>query len=82
MSAVRHISRRVGANLKLHRTHLGMRQEDVGRRMSALHPTWKRATISEIERGQRAVTVDELVDLAVILNVPVTALLAQDPFAT
>lgn len=40
------------------------------------HPTWSRATVSEIERGNRAVTVDELLSLSEVFCVEAAVMLA------
>lgn len=71
------VSRRVGHNLRVYRADRGFQQEDIAVRMASPHPTWKRTTVSQIERGHRAVTVDELLDLAVILEVEMVDLLRE-----
>jgi transcriptional regulator with XRE-family HTH domain len=46
-----------------------LNQEDLAERMRALgHEQWVRATVSEVERYGRNVTVDELFALALALN--------------
>jgi transcriptional regulator with XRE-family HTH domain len=71
------IDQLVGANVRKVRTFRGIGQDHIAERMAPSHPTWVRQTVSEIERGQRAVTVGELVDLAGILEVTATLLLAE-----
>lgn len=47
----------------------GLKQEDLAARMRHLRHDWSRATVSEVERSGRNVTVDELASLAIILGV-------------
>jgi transcriptional regulator with XRE-family HTH domain len=71
------VSARVGLNLRTYRFFQRLGQLHISDRMADTHPTWSRATVSEVERGRRAVTVDELRDLAVILDVQMTDLLRE-----
>jgi transcriptional regulator with XRE-family HTH domain len=43
--------------------------------MARLDHTWGPSTVSQVERGRRNVTVDELLALAITLSVPVWVLL-------
>ncbi len=68
----------VGANLRRLRLFQDLEQTHIAAAMAAtMHPTWSRQTVSDIERGRRAVTVGELVDLAGILGVTPTFLLSD-----
>lgn len=48
---------------------LDLTQQDVADRMNLLGYPWLRATVSDVERNNRAVTVDELVALALVFGV-------------
>lgn len=61
--------------VKGHRERLGLRQEDLARRMREAGCLWQRVTVAEVERGSRRVSLDELVILAAIFSVPVVDLL-------
>jgi transcriptional regulator with XRE-family HTH domain len=39
------------------------------------HTSWSRATVSEVERGRRTVTIDELLALAMVFDAPIGGLL-------
>src|SRR5437870_2675105 len=57
-------------NLRAVRAQRRLKQEDIAAGMRKLgHPTWVRATVSEVERGRRNVTVNELLPLALLLEV-------------
>jgi transcriptional regulator with XRE-family HTH domain len=60
----------VARNVASLRVLRGLQQKDLVERMNHLGHRWNRATPSEVERRERAVTVDELASLAVALNVP------------
>lgn len=62
--------RRVGANVRLHRDRLGMKQADLARRMD-----WPQSTVARTEAGQRPIRVAEAEQLAEILEVDVARLL-------
>jgi transcriptional regulator with XRE-family HTH domain len=65
------LARNLGALRRLR----GYRQELVAERMNYLGHPWTRQTISEVERGKRNVTVDELFSLALALHITVDRLL-------
>ena len=67
----------VGANLRKLRLFQDLEQKHIAAAMAITHPSWQQATVSQVERGQRAVTVGELVDLAGILGVEPMVLLAE-----
>jgi transcriptional regulator with XRE-family HTH domain len=68
----------VGSNVRKIRTFRGAQQVTIAARMVPSHPQWTRQTVGEVERGNRSVTVGELVDLASILDVTATLLLAEE----
>jgi transcriptional regulator with XRE-family HTH domain len=60
----------VAANVRGLRALHDLSQDDLAEKMRHLrHNSWSRATVSEIEREDRSVTIDELASLAVVLNV-------------
>jgi transcriptional regulator with XRE-family HTH domain len=65
----------LATNLRAYRLLRGLEQQDIAERMAKLGHPWKRQTVSEVERGRRNVTVDELLALAMTLPVPVWVLL-------
>ena len=70
----------LAANIRRGRGARALGQSDVAERMVALGFSWVRQTVSEIERGRRAVTVPELVGLAMALSTSVVALLNPATF--
>lgn len=70
----------VAANIRTSRRLLNLKQSDVADQMTTLGYCWQRATVSEIERGRRNVTVSELVALTFVLNSTVFELLDNRPF--
>src|SRR5438876_11910658 len=58
----------VAENVRAMRGARGLSQGDLAERMKAEKFDWRQATVSEIERGARNVTVDELLGLALILE--------------
>jgi transcriptional regulator with XRE-family HTH domain len=55
---------------------LRLTQDEVAERMRSLgHSTWSRATVSEIERYGRSLSVDELVSLAAVFSIGVSSML-------
>ena len=65
------LARNLGAVRRLR----GWRQELVAERMNFLGHPWTPATVSEVERGRRNVTVDELFSLALVLEITIAQLL-------
>jgi transcriptional regulator with XRE-family HTH domain len=59
----------VAANVRSLRSLRNLSQEDLAAAMRHLRHGWSRATVSEVERGDRNITVDELAGLAIVLNV-------------
>jgi transcriptional regulator with XRE-family HTH domain len=73
----------IGRNLRVLRTLRGFDQQDIADRMAALnHPSWRHCqTVSDTERGRRAVRVSEALDLAAVLEVTLPKLLSEDLLA-
>lgn len=65
----------LGSNIRAYRLLNGLEQEDIAARMQLFTHPWHRATVSEVERARRNVTVAELLALVLILDVSVTELL-------
>lgn len=68
-------SRVFGDNLRDFRGIRRLSQEDVAARLTELGHAWKRTTVSEVERGRRSVSIDELFGLAIVLQVTIVRLL-------
>lgn len=71
----RFLSEVLADNVRLYRGMLGMSQNELAERMRSLHHDWHRATVSEVERGGRNVSVDELGSLALLLGRTISDLL-------
>jgi transcriptional regulator with XRE-family HTH domain len=56
-----------------------MKQDDVAEKMRELRHPWTQATVSQVERGQRNLTVDELVGLSIVLGLSLNELLDPVP---
>lgn len=65
----------LAANVASFRALRGIGQEELADRMRHLRNGWSRATVSEVERGDRNVTVDELGSLTVALGAQLSELL-------
>jgi transcriptional regulator with XRE-family HTH domain len=65
----------VAGNVRAWRLLRELEQTDVAERMASLGHSWSQSTVSQAERGQRHLTVAELLSLAMVLDVPVPALL-------
>jgi transcriptional regulator with XRE-family HTH domain len=63
------------SNMRAHRLVRGLTQEDVGAEMARLGHEWSAGTVGFAERGDRTLSVDELVGLAIVLTTGVTDLL-------
>lgn len=63
------LSEIVASNARGARARLGLTQEDLAARMRWLgHEAWSRATVSEVERSGRSVTLDEFLSLGMALD--------------
>jgi transcriptional regulator with XRE-family HTH domain len=56
-----------------------LQQADVAEKMRELRHPWTQATVSQVERGQRNLTVDELVGLSIVLGLTLNELLDPVP---
>lgn len=68
---------RVAANIRRARRWNDLTQEDLAIRMAQRGHGWTAGTVGFVERGARNVTVDELDDLAAILNTTITAMVSD-----
>ena len=70
--------RMVGRTVKVLRQINNLTQQRVAEAMVGRgHATWSRATVSEVERGNRSVSIGEWVDLAASLDAVPAALVAS-----
>jgi transcriptional regulator with XRE-family HTH domain len=65
----------LAGNLRGYRLLRRLEQTDVAEQMATFGHRWSRQTVSDIERGRRNVTVDELLALCLVLNGTVSRLL-------
>jgi transcriptional regulator with XRE-family HTH domain len=56
-----------------------LKQDDVAEEMRKLRHPWTQATVSQVERGQRNLTVDELVGLSIVFELSLNELLDPVP---
>jgi transcriptional regulator with XRE-family HTH domain len=68
----------VGAHVRRLRGEQGLTQEDVSEGMVERGFGWTRVTVAEIEGGNRRITLDEWLGLAVVLAVPAISLLIPE----
>jgi transcriptional regulator with XRE-family HTH domain len=68
MESPRGLSRAVGAQVKLIRQQHGATAEEVGSAARAFGLSWRRATVSQIENGERGLSAEELVLLPFLLG--------------
>lgn len=66
-------SRKIGQRIKKMREQIGMSQQDLAGRLDILRPT-----ISQIEKGERRITAEEIVKLSEILNTSVKYLMGKE----
>jgi transcriptional regulator with XRE-family HTH domain len=72
------LSQVLARNLRAYRAAHGWSQSELSTRLEALGLLdWSEQTVGHVERGRRAITVDELAALAVTLEVPVPVLLSS-----
>jgi transcriptional regulator with XRE-family HTH domain len=69
------LARNLGAVRRLR----GWRQELISERMMYLGHPWTQQTVSEVERGRRNVTLDELFSLALVFDITIERLLDARP---
>jgi transcriptional regulator with XRE-family HTH domain len=65
----------LAGNLRGYRVLRGLEQTDVAERLATFGHRWSRQTVSDIERGRRNVTVDELLALCLVLRGSISRLL-------
>jgi transcriptional regulator with XRE-family HTH domain len=71
----RTVAKTVARNIRIYRQLRGLDQEALARRLQNLAIPWRRVTVSEVERGERNVTVTELLWLALALQTTIVQLL-------
>jgi transcriptional regulator with XRE-family HTH domain len=75
----RFLSEVIGANIRRLRRASGANQKTMATQMTELgHATFSRATMGEVERANRTLSVDELLAVAMILGVDLAELLRTD----
>ena len=76
----RFLSDAIAEKVRAYRLLRRMKQDDVADRMRELrHHTWTRQTVSDVERVQRNLTVDELVGLSIVFELKLNELLDPVP---
>jgi transcriptional regulator with XRE-family HTH domain len=76
----RFLSDAVAEKVRAFRLLRRLKQDDVADGMRGLrHHTWTRQTVSDVERVQRNLTVDELVGLSIVLELSLNELLDPVP---
>jgi transcriptional regulator with XRE-family HTH domain len=65
----------IGRNVRMLRAGAFYTQQDIAEKMAVHHPTWVRATVSQVEYGHRAVLVSEAQSLAEVFGVSLERLL-------
>jgi transcriptional regulator with XRE-family HTH domain len=71
----RTVAKTVARNIRTYRQLRGLDQDALARRLQNLAIPWRRVTVSEVERGERNVTVTELLWLALALQTTIEQLL-------
>ena len=76
----RFLSDAIAEKVRAYRLLRRMKQDDVADGMRELrHHTWTRQTVSDVERVQRNLTVDELVGLSIVFRLSLNELLDPVP---
>ena len=65
------VAETVAGNIRAFRQLRGLEQSALAERMRSIGIAWRQATVSEVERNQRNVSVTELLGLAVALDATV-----------
>jgi transcriptional regulator with XRE-family HTH domain len=68
----------VGANIKTRRAQLGLTQAQLAEAMQGLGHSWIQTTVAKTEAADRPLRVNELADLARVLDVRVPELVSTD----
>ena len=71
-----YLSQIVGRRLKEARRLHGLSQEELADRMERLGHIWVRQTVSQVEKAERNLTVDELISVAVAVEASLAYLLS------
>jgi transcriptional regulator with XRE-family HTH domain len=71
----RFLSDVLAANVRAHRLLRRLEQSDVAERMNSLGHPWVQQTVSGVERGQRNLTVDEILGLCLVFGAKLGELL-------
>jgi transcriptional regulator with XRE-family HTH domain len=69
----------LAANVRAARARLGIKQENLAARMTALGWRWYRQTASEVEAGKRRLVAEEMLGLAIALETTVDVLTLPPP---
>jgi transcriptional regulator with XRE-family HTH domain len=75
----RFLSDTVAEKVRAYRLLRRLKQGDVAEEMRKLRHPWTQATVSQVERGQRNLTVDELLGLSILFDVSLNELLDPVP---
>jgi transcriptional regulator with XRE-family HTH domain len=73
------IGQALADNLRGLRLLRRLEQEHIAEQMRRHRHRWSRATVSQVERRRRNVTVDELLSLSIVFEVPILRLLDPTP---
>lgn len=65
------VAETVAGNIRAYRQLRGLEQAALAQRMQTIGIPWRQATVSEVERNRRDVTITELLGLALTLNATV-----------
>lgn len=65
------VAKTVAINIRAYRQLRGLEQAGLAQRMRAIGIGWRQATVSEVERNERNVSVTELLGLALALDATV-----------
>jgi transcriptional regulator with XRE-family HTH domain len=65
----------IASNVRTYRQLRGIEQSTLARHMQSVGFAWRQVTVSEVERGERNVTVSELFGLALNLDTTVEKLI-------
>src|SRR5882724_9856802 len=68
----------VGRRVRALREQAGVRQDDIAVRARLLGLNWTRSTVAALERGEKAISIEELVLLTTLLNAALGRHYGQD----
>jgi transcriptional regulator with XRE-family HTH domain len=75
----RFLSDAIAEKVRGYRLLRRLKQDNVAEEMRKLRHPWTQATVSQVERGQRNLTVDELVGLSIVFRLSLNELLDPVP---